>query len=144
MAEFHQYAPSNVIVSFSALNINGYAEGTFVEVERDEDGYTTYVGALGDVTRTRNLNRLGKVTVTVAATAPINTALAALAQIDEDEMTEVYPIQVKDLSGQMLVAGAEAWIMKMPKIERAKEGNTTVQWVFAVAELKIFVGGNDV
>ncbi len=140
---FEQYSPSNVMVSFSALNITGFAEGTFVEVERDEDGFTTYVGALGDVCRTRNLNRLGKITVTLMATAPINTALAALAQIDEDDATEVYPIQVKDISGDMICYGAEAWVMKRPKIERAKE-SSTIQWVFVVAELKILEGGNTV
>jgi hypothetical protein len=41
----------------------------------------------------------------------------------------------------MVCFGAEAWVMKRPKIERAKESGT-VQWVFAVAKLEIFEGGN--
>lgn len=141
MSTFNQYSPSNVTLSFSDLDVNGFAEGTFIEVEREEDGFTTYVGALGDVCRTRNLNRLSKITVTLMATAPINSVLATLAQIDEDDATEVYPIMVKDSSGEMLCVGAEAWIMKRPKIERGKEAGT-IQWVFMVANLTIFEGGN--
>lgn len=138
---FEQYSPSNVKVTFSAVDLNSFAEGTFVEIERDEDGFTTYVGALGDVCRTRNLNRLAKITVTLMAHAPINTVLGSLAKIDEDDATEVYPIQVKDLSNNMLCYGAEAWIMKRPKIERAKDSGT-IQWVFVVAQLEILEGEN--
>lgn len=143
MSTFTQYSPNDVIVTFSALNITGFADDTFVEIERDEDGFTTYTGSDGNVCRTRNLNRTGKITITTMMTAPINTALAALAAIDEEDATEVYPIQVKDRSGEMLCSGAEAWIMKQPKVERSKESGT-VQWVFAVADLRIIAGGNGI
>lgn len=139
---FTQYSADKVIITWSAFDINGIAEDTFVEIERDEDGFTTYTGALGDVCRTRSLNHTGKITITLMQTAPINNDLSRLAQIDEDEGTEVYPIQIKDTSGNLLVSGAEAWIMKRPKIERSAKAGT-IQWVFAVADLEIFEGGAD-
>lgn len=135
------YLTDQVVVIWNGILINGYANDTFVEIERDEDGWTTYVGALGDVCRTRNLNRMGKVTVTLMATAAVNDLLAAQAELDEQFGTAYGPIQIKDLNGTMICSGAEAWVMKRPKIERAKESGT-VQWVFAVAELKMFEGGN--
>lgn len=140
---FTQYSPSNVHFMFGPLIVDSFADDTFIEVERDEDGFTTYTGALGDVCRTRNLNRTGKITVTLMASAPINSRLAAMATIDEDDATEVYPIQMVDTSGTLVCDGPEGWIMKQPKIERGKDAGT-VQWVFAVAKLTIIAAGNDV
>lgn len=134
---FADYAADQVIVTWNGININGFSDDTFVEVERDEDGFTTVTGALGDVTRARQLNRTGKITITLLAHAPVNAELAALAQEDEDFGGGYGPIQVKDLTNRMLADGAEAWVMKRPKLERAKEGGT-VQWVFAVAYLNVY------
>ncbi len=135
------YFIDQVIVSFGPIDINGYANDTFVEIEREEDGWTTYVGALGDVCRTQNLNRSGKITLTLMATAPVNDLLAAIAQEDEDFGIDYHPMSVKDLSGNMRASGEDAWIVKRPKIERGKESGT-VQWVFMVAKLNLFEGGN--
>ncbi len=135
------YHTDQVILIWNDIHINGFANDTFIEVERNEDGFTTYVGSLGDVCRTRNLNRTGKVTVTLMASAPVNDTLAALAQDDEDSGLDYAPIQLKDLNGNMRADGAEAWIVKRPKIERAKESGT-IQWVFEVAVLNMREGGN--
>lgn len=135
------YHIDKVLLVWNAIPISGYASDTFIEVERDEDGFTTYTGALGDVCRTRSLNLTGKITVTLMATAPINSLLAAAAQEDELTGTGFGPIQLKDLSGGMFAEGAESWVMKRPKIERGKESGT-VQWVFAVAKLYVYEGGN--
>lgn len=133
---FANYAADQVIVVWNGVNINGFADDTFVEIERDEDGFALLNGALGDVTRARMLARAGKITITLMAHAPVNTQLAALAQKDESFGDGYGPIMVKDLTNNMLASGAEAWIIKRPKIERAKEGGT-VQWVFAVAYLSL-------
>jgi len=135
------YHTDQVILIWNDIHINGFSNDTFIEVERNEDGFTTYVGSLGDVCRTKNMNRSGKITVTLMATAPVNDTLAALAQVDEDTGLEYAPIQLKDLNGNMRADGAEAWISKRPKIERAKESGT-VQWVFEVAVLNLNEGGN--
>lgn len=136
-----QYNVDENIVSWKGINIVGYASDTFIEAEREEDGFTHYVGSLGDVCRTRNLNRMGKVTITLMATAAVNDLLAAAAQADEDTGDNWGPIQIKDLNGNMRINGSEAWIQKRPKIERGKESGT-IQWVFIVAEMKVFEGGN--
>lgn len=141
MGAFKTYDPAKVIVTYAQANLTGFMDGTFVEVERDEDSFTKHVGATGDVTRTRNLNRGGKVTVTLVATSPTNDILAALMALDEDDGESYAPIQIKDTSGTMMCQAAEAWISKPPKVERAKESGSVV-WVFDCADLEIFPGGN--
>jgi len=46
-----------------------------------------------------------------------------------------------DHSGSTEVHSVNAWIQKLPKIERAKEAGTIV-WMFACADLEIHAGGN--
>ncbi len=136
------YHPDKVILSFKGINITGYAEGTFIEVERAEDAFMEYVGSLGEVCRTRNLNRLGTVTLTLMATSAVNDALTAIAVQDEDgSIIETGALQLKDGNGNMKCDAPEAWIKKMPKVERAKESGT-VQWVITCASLTIKPGGN--
>ncbi|MGN6103658.1 MAG: phage structural protein [Kofleriaceae bacterium] len=138
---FKTYNPALVTISFKGINLTGIMDGTFLEAERDEDAFMKHVGAAGDVTRTRNLNKGGKVTVTLVATHPTNDLLAAILDADEQFGLGYGPLQIKDLSGNMKCRANEAWISKPPKIERAKESGSCV-WVFDCAELEIFAGGN--
>ncbi len=141
MGDFSTYSPDLVIVSFDGIMINGFANDTFVEVERDEDGFMKYTGSLGDVARSRNLNRGGKVTLTLMAVAPVNDLLAEASLLDEENGNIYGVLQVKDLSGNVRVHSDIAWIQKIPNVERGKESGT-VQWVFDCAELTIVQGGN--
>lgn len=141
MGFFKNYSPDQVVASFMDINITGYMDGTFIEVERDEDSFTKHVGALGDVTRTKNLNRSGKVTITLKAESPVNDLLAALLQTDEQFAATYGPLSIKDLNGNMRCSATYAWILKAPKVERAKESGS-VQWIFDCADLFIFPGGN--
>ena len=133
---FQRYSPDQVKISFSGITVTGFQDGTFVEVERSEDQYTTHVGSLGDVTRTRNLNKTGKITVTLMQHAPINDLLSITLAADALGDTPARSIMVKDLTNGMLCHASNAWIEKTPKIERGKE-SAGIQWVFACADLEV-------
>ncbi len=137
---FKYYSPSEVTFSFNGTRIVGFMDGTFIDAEREEQGFTKHTGALGDVTRTRNLNRTGKVTLTLMAQSPSNDLLQAIATSDEQFGDGVGALMIKDLNSNMLCHASLAWIQKMPKVERAKESGSTV-WVFECADLEINAGG---
>lgn len=139
--DFQTYSPAKVTFSFMGQDITGYQDGTFIDVERAEDSFTKHVGSRGDVTRTQNLNRSGKITLTLMAQSPANDLLQARLQLDEQFGTEFGPLYIKDLSGNMRCRATIAWIMKPPKVERAKESGPCV-WVFECADLFINAGGN--
>lgn len=143
MAEFHTYSPDRVLVSFGGVLINGFANDTFIEVERDEDTFMKYTGSLADVARTRNLNRGAKVTLTLMATAAVNDELSLIALDDENavDIDTVFSFEIKDISGEMFCHAEISWIQKMPKVERGKESGT-IQWVFDCADMEIFPAGN--
>jgi len=134
-----RYSPDAVKITYRGTLITGFAEGTFVECERNEDAYNIQVGSLGDVTRTRNLNKTGRVTITLMQHAPINDFLNVFLAADDLVDTPPGALQVKDLSNGMRVHAAEAWVTKPPKVERAKEAGT-IQYVFECADLEFTVG----
>jgi hypothetical protein len=141
MSDFATYSPDQVVITAGSLLIRGYAKDTFVEVERDEDTFMKYVGAGGDACRTRNLNRGGKVTITLMAVSPTNDDLWGLGFIDENQADSFFELMIKDLSGNMLCHAEIAWIKKWPKVERGKESGT-IQWEIDCAQLEINPSGN--
>ncbi len=138
--DFRNYDPSNVSFTFQGQTITGYQDGTFIDAEREESGFTKHVGSRGDVTRTRNLNRTGKVTLTLMAAAPSNDVLQSIADTDEQFGLGTGTLQIMDHNGTMEFHASIAWIMKQPKIDRAKETGATV-WVFECADITLHNGG---
>lgn len=141
MAQFFNYDPQRVSFSHQGINVTGFADGTFIEVEHSEDAFTMHVGATGDVARVQNRNRTGKITITLMATSPSNDALLAKHLDDLQNGDGAGPSMVKDASGGTKCQASTSWIMKAPKVERAKESGNVV-WVIECADLKIEPRGN--
>lgn len=140
MSLFHNYDPGRVVAAFRGIPILGYADGTFIAVERAEDAFTSEVGAGGDVTRVRSRNRTGTATFTLLSSSPTNDLFSGVALEDEMFGTGVGPLLVKDLNGTTLIEAPVAWIKKSPAVEYAKEAGSR-EWVIECAELFMKVGG---
>ncbi len=136
------YDPGAIIIIFLGIKITGFADGTFVEIERDEDAYKKTVGAGGEVARTRSRNLSGKATFTLMGSSFCNDLLSAAAILDESLGSGVGPILIKDLNGTTLIHGANAWIQKVPKVPFGKE-LTDREWVIDIDAVEFLVGGNN-
>lgn len=141
MARAHEYCPDFVDIIFGGIIINGYADGTFVDIEYEEDQFKKQTGSLGDVTRTRQLNRSGKITFTLMDSAPVNSLLMAVALEDMRVGGQFRPFSFVDRSSETFASATECWVMKLPKIERAKESGK-VTWTLEAASIDIFIGGS--
>jgi hypothetical protein len=141
MSDFTNYVADKVILTFNNLIINGFAKDTFIEVERDENIFTKYTGALGDVCRSKSLNKGGKVTITLMDAAPINDLLYQFCALDEFDSDSYGTLQIDDLNGKTRCHAEIAWVMKWPKVTRGAELGT-IQWEFDCAGLEIIPGGN--
>lgn len=133
------YDPAEVLTTFFGIPLTGFADGTFVEVDYNEDAFTLMVGAGGETARARSQNRSGTVTFTLMASSPCNDLLSAVAIADRASGLGVGPVGIKDNNGTSLVAGANAWVKKMPKVEYAKEVGSR-QWVLECDALDMLVG----
>jgi hypothetical protein len=129
------YSPEDVAIIVGGAVITGYADGTFIVVERDDDAYKKVVGADGEVSRSKSPNRGGSVTLTLKQDSDSNKTLGAYAALDDASDTGVVEIIVKDNLDYTAI-GSQGWVKKLPKMERSKElGN--MEWVLDVAKFEL-------
>jgi len=136
--------PAKIIINFGGANINGYADGTFVSFEMDEDAFTKTTGADGFVTRVRTNNRSGSCTITLMQSSPSNNILQAIHNIDISTPGGApVPIVIKNLLNTELITSSAAWIKKIPNIDHGKEVANR-EWVIDIADAIVTVAGNAV
>ena len=140
MAFFKNYDPGKIIVVFNGVQLQGFADGDFVEVSRECDAFTDDVGSQGDVVRVRSRDRRGTVGITLQAASPSNDIMSAYAATDESAGTAYGPVMVKDLNGTTIIRGNNAWIKKLPDTAYGKDHGSR-KWEIRVAELEMLVGG---
>lgn len=134
------YDPKAVSVIVGSQPVTGFAEGEFVKVERNEDGWSLLVGADGEATRAKNNNRSGKVTLTLLASSASNDYLSELQTADELSGNSTVGIMIKDTRGTSLYTAATAWIAKQAPASFGKDAGTR-EWVLETDELIQFAGG---
>ena len=135
------YDPKLVILTVGGIPLSGYADGTFISIERSSETFTKISGADGFVSRAKSNDRSGALTVTLAQTSPANDILQAIARQDELTNTGVVPVMCKDLSGRSTFFSANGWIQKPPTAEFSKEVSNR-EWVIDLADLDMNFGGN--
>jgi hypothetical protein len=135
------YDPKAVICTFGGIALQGFANGTFLVAQRDEDLFTKSVGADGSVERAKSNNKAGNCVFTLQQTSPSNDVLSGFALADELRNEGVKPLLIKDLSGRTLLFAASAWIRKTANASFGKEVETR-EWTIDCASMDMFVGGN--
>lgn len=135
------YDPKNIILTINGIPISGYSDGTFLEIDRNEPTWNTVVGADGLVTRGKTNNFSGTLTVTLKQSSPSNDILSGIMALDEVSNTGVFPVLVKDLSGDSIYFAGSAWINQYANSTFDK-AITDRQWSITLAQADIFVGSN--
>ena len=141
MAETRTYDPALVIINVDGRDISGFADGTFVGMERNNDAFTLTVGADGENTRAKSNDRSGRFTFTLQQSSPSNDILSEIASQDERANGGVVPVRVADKSGTTLGQAEKAWVVKKPATTFAKETENR-EWILETGELLLDVGGN--
>ncbi|MFZ5440462.1 MAG: phage structural protein [Myxococcota bacterium] len=133
--------PAQLFCTFNGFLLGGFADGTFISVERNEDTWIPYVGADGEYARARNRNRSGRIKFTLMQTSSSNDYLSAQAAADELTGSNTGVVQIKDGLGRTLINGADAYVLKPAVVEFGKE-LTTREWTIEVPQLDVTIGGN--
>ena len=133
--------PKKVIITFGDQSISGFADGTFLEIEKDEDGIVAIAGADGEVARAINRSPLTTVTITLLQTSNSNQFLTLQHEIDTATGQGKLPLMVRDLMGREVLVSRQAWVKKLATISRSKEVESR-EWVLQCEVDKIVVGGN--
>lgn len=142
MANTFQYDPAQIQVVFGKNLITGFADATFVEVERNVDAFTTVVGADGEVTRVKSQNRSGTVKITLQQASPSNDVLSASATLDEQSSTGAQPFLLKDAQGTTIVSAKLMWVKKKANTTFAAT-NENREWTLETGDLSYALGGEN-
>lgn len=135
------YDPSQVMVVFGGRVLSGFAEGTKVTVEHEEDAWTTQIGVDGEGTRSKSNNRSGTITVQLMQSSDDNAFLYGIYELDRTSNAGALPMMVKDGSGSSLHMAETAWISKLPAAEYGVEAGAR-EWAFKTDILVSALGGN--
>lgn len=135
------YDPKQVSIIVGGFPLSGYADGTFVAIERDEDAFSLQIGADGEEARAKSNNLSGTITITLQQASEGNRILSDFAVADELTNSGVFPVLVKDSSGASIHAAEQAWVQKVAPAEYGREGAER-EWVIQTGRLRSYVGGN--
>lgn len=136
MGQPANFNPKQIIMSFLNVQIQGYAEGTFCKVEKNEDAHKLYIGSDGEGAFCETNNESGTITFRLAATSKSNAFLSAAYNAKAGGV-----VQVKDLNGGSLFFSSYGKIKKFTPIEYSNE-ITSNEWVIEAASLLSNALGN--
>lgn len=114
--------------------VSGFADGTGINVEFNEDQFSLSVGSDGEAIRSDMNNESGSMTITLQASSAFNAVLSGLSKAKT-----IFDAQVKDTNGDTLAAG-EFWVKTRPSVEFGREAADR-EWVLETGALKMDVGG---
>lgn len=130
-----------VAVTVNGIAISGFADGTFIRLEKTSDNYVMKSGADGKTSRAKLNDRTGSMTLTLMQTSLSNVVLSGIAELDQLSNAGVVPIGVTDINGTTTFFTATGWVRKMPDWEAGKDVNE-VEWIFDCADINYVIGGN--
>ena len=141
MPSVRTYDPKSVILTVGGFPIGGYADGTFINHEYDEDSFAKVTGADGFTSRAKTQNRGSFLTINLAQTSPSNDTLSGLALADQLSNTGVVPVVLKDILGTTVLFSANGWVRKPANLEYGKE-ITNREWILDLTDTDLVVGNN--
>lgn len=136
---FSTHDPANTIVTLGPLLFTGFADGSMIQIERDEDTYSKKVGAQGDTTRVRSRNRNGRATVRLQAQSPTNALLSARMALGESSNLDVGVFQAKDLSTNTTFTAVAGWLVRPAGADFAQDA-TEREWMIDLYQLVVIHG----
>ena len=141
--EVRTYNPARVLVLVAAIPMQGFSDGTFVEIAPMADRVSSKSGADGEVARSISSDKRHTVTITLQQTSPSNDVLSGMALADELSGGGLpVPIMVQDLSGRTLFAADRGWIRSVPSQAFGVEVNDR-EWVLETGKPAVnIIGGN--
>ena len=128
------YDPEDYMLVFAGRTITGLADGTPITAGKDANRWETHVGAQGEVSRSRNRNPLGYITVTIKRTSPDLAYLIKKANSDD-----VDPVYLVDRNtGEITAGGSEAWVEKLPDLTAvAGDSVPDIEFTIRIADYEV-------
>jgi len=125
--------------------VSGFATGTFINISRMTAASTLNVGSDLSAFRVKKRNKASTIEVTLHQASISNKVFQQIQIADEDDATDtfVFPITIKDNSGQSVYFASQAFIgTQAPSAFSDSETGENRVWTIQAVNLISGVGGN--
>jgi hypothetical protein len=138
------YDPMKVVQIFMGIPLTGFAKDKKVKIAMAEDRWSLHIGVDGEVTRVLSRNQSGEITISLAASSPMNDVFSAAFALDNLTGAGAAEYSMTELNGSSIFSCSQAWIKKQPDTERGKELGE-LEWVLSFGKPDLyFIGGLNV
>lgn len=142
MAGLAHYSPEDVIVLLAGtISITGMAEGTFINIVKEDSPFTTKTTADGVVSRNYTNSQVYNITLTLHSASSSNDVLTKLWLIDEATQRGKFSLLIKDPLGTSLLHSNVCWVSKTPQLDFGDKISNR-DWTLTCTQANINYGGN--
>lgn len=135
------FVSGSVEVNFGDVIFTGFAEGSYITIERSAQAFEKKRGADGSVDRINKNVFDFTVTIKLKQTSITNDDLSTIFNSDLLNNDGIKSMTVKDLNGTSYFFATAAWIQTDPNDEYADDLGER-EWKFDTGPAKKFTGGN--
>lgn len=139
--ELANYCPEDVNCLAFGIPLNGFADGTFINISKDKVSYGSTETADGQVARLYTNSQTYTISLTFHRGSTSNDILTKLWQLDELSQVGKFPLFIKDLSGTDLFFSTNTWIEGVPNMVQSTNFDTRT-WVLKSSQAVINIGSN--
>ena len=137
------YSPSDVYLSIAlAHQVTGYADGTGISLVKEEPVFGKVKGAHGHIGRFHIPDKTYRLEITLAQTSPSNAVLNGLLSVDQASRIGMFPVFIKDNSGQDVFTSPTCWIESPPDVNYSNRIEERT-WTLICANTVFGIAGND-
>lgn len=136
------YDPKQIIVIYGGFQLSGFQDGTFLNVDMNEDAFSLTVGADGEPVRSKSNNNSALMTLTLQQSSASNDVLSGFYNADRLSNSGQQPILIKDGSGTTLYSSDAAWVKKAAASEFGNEAGGR-EWQLESGDMQVFIGGHN-
>ena len=137
------YDPKKVTLNLGGHIAQGFADGTFITVARNNQTFNTVSGASGEVVRAKSNDLTGTFEITLMQSSLTNDWLSGKMLLDEaPDSAGKFSVGIIDGNGTTILTATEAWVQQPPSTEYGKELGERA-WTLEAGEIIFFVGGID-
>lgn len=137
------YSPEDVVILLAGIHkVTGFADGTFVSIDKFSPTFTVKESTDGFVTRSLRASNLYTVRLTLNQASDSNNVLSLFHNADKITRGRAkFPIIIKDGSGSSVMFSAEAWISSVPSAQFSTSIEVR-EWEITCAAAANNIGGN--
>ena len=136
------YSPEDVTVSIAGVvDLEGFYEGTFINIQKDDPLFSSRTTADGMTTRTKRSADVYTIRLSLMNTSSSNELLSKLSLLDQSTFILKFPLMIKDTVGSTLFFASSAWVEQYPETSFGTDISQR-DWVIKAAQATLYVGGN--